>query len=252
MADADSGGVVAALVALGFSLNESRAYHALLQESPATGYEVGVRRMIPRSAVYGVLRRLVSVGAARSIAGYARALRPRASGGGPHAPAQALRRLGELARGSGPADRHDAADPRRLQREGLPARARGGGAPDPRARSSGSSSAAGRARSRTSPPSFGAPRSGRSTSSSSRTRSSRSSPARSSVRARGEGARGVLEAPPRRRRRRPAHAHRRDRDAAARTTPSSARRTRSPRSRRAKSRSTSRSSRSARSATSRA
>jgi sugar-specific transcriptional regulator TrmB len=69
MADADSSGVVAALVALGFSLNESRAYHALLQESPATGYEVGVRASIPRSAVYGVLRRLVSVGAARSIAG---------------------------------------------------------------------------------------------------------------------------------------------------------------------------------------
>ena len=35
--------VVPALVALGFSLNESRAYAALLQESPATGYEVGVR-----------------------------------------------------------------------------------------------------------------------------------------------------------------------------------------------------------------
>ena len=68
MADADSTGVVAALVALGFSLNESRAYHALLQESPATGYEVGVRASIPRSAVYGVLRRLVSAGAARSIA----------------------------------------------------------------------------------------------------------------------------------------------------------------------------------------
>jgi sugar-specific transcriptional regulator TrmB len=69
MADADASGVVAALVELGFSLNESRAYHALLQESPATGYEVGVRASIPRSAVYGVLRRLVSVGAARSIAG---------------------------------------------------------------------------------------------------------------------------------------------------------------------------------------
>src|SRR5579864_9182265 len=61
--------VVPALVALGFSLNESRAYSALLQESPATGYEVGVRAQIPRSAVYGVLRRLVGVGAARSIAG---------------------------------------------------------------------------------------------------------------------------------------------------------------------------------------
>jgi sugar-specific transcriptional regulator TrmB len=61
--------IVPALVALGFSLNESRAYAALLQESPATGYEVGVRAQIPRSAVYGVLRRLVKAGAARSIAG---------------------------------------------------------------------------------------------------------------------------------------------------------------------------------------
>jgi HTH-type transcriptional regulator, sugar sensing transcriptional regulator len=61
--------VVQALVALGFSLNESRAYAALLVESPATGYEVGVRAQIPRSAVYGVLRRLVKAGAARSIAG---------------------------------------------------------------------------------------------------------------------------------------------------------------------------------------
>ena len=61
--------IVPALVAVGFSLNESRAYAALLLESPATGYEVGVRAQIPRSAVYGVLRRLVKSGAARSIAG---------------------------------------------------------------------------------------------------------------------------------------------------------------------------------------
>ncbi|MBX3229779.1 MAG: TrmB family transcriptional regulator [Labilithrix sp.] len=61
--------IVSALVAVGFSLNESRAYAALLVESPATGYEVGVRAQIPRSAVYGVLRRLVKAGAARSIAG---------------------------------------------------------------------------------------------------------------------------------------------------------------------------------------
>jgi len=61
--------VVASLGHLGFSLNESRAYAALLRQSPATGYEVGVRAQIPRSAVYGVLRRLVAAGAARSIAG---------------------------------------------------------------------------------------------------------------------------------------------------------------------------------------
>jgi len=66
MAESD---VVSALVELGFSLNESRAYNALLKESPATGYEVGVRAQIPRSAVYGVLRRLVNAGAARAIAG---------------------------------------------------------------------------------------------------------------------------------------------------------------------------------------
>jgi sugar-specific transcriptional regulator TrmB len=61
--------VLEALEAVGFSLNESRAYAALLTESPATGYEVGVRAQVPRSAVYGSLRRLVKVGAARSIAG---------------------------------------------------------------------------------------------------------------------------------------------------------------------------------------
>ncbi len=61
--------VVEALVALGFSLNEGRAYAALLRHGPQTGYEVGQRAQVPRSAVYGALRRLVAEGAARSIAG---------------------------------------------------------------------------------------------------------------------------------------------------------------------------------------
>lgn len=61
--------VVTALEALGFSLNASRAYHALLRDSPATGYEVGARARIPRSAVYGVLRNLVAEGLARSVPG---------------------------------------------------------------------------------------------------------------------------------------------------------------------------------------
>jgi sugar-specific transcriptional regulator TrmB len=62
--------LVPSLVALGFSLNESRAYAALLTiDSPSTGYEVGVHAQIPRSAVYGVLRRLVKAGAVRAIAG---------------------------------------------------------------------------------------------------------------------------------------------------------------------------------------
>lgn len=66
MGEAD---LIAALTEHGFSLNESRAYTALLQSGPSTGYEVGQKAQIPRSAVYGALRRLVSAGAARSIAG---------------------------------------------------------------------------------------------------------------------------------------------------------------------------------------
>lgn len=61
--------VVQALVTLGFNLNEGRAYSALVQFGASTGYEVSQRTEIPRSAVYGALRRLVTAGAARSIPG---------------------------------------------------------------------------------------------------------------------------------------------------------------------------------------
>lgn len=57
------------LEALGFTLNEARAYAALVQRGASTGYEVGQHAGIPRSAVYGVLRKLVQTGAARSMAG---------------------------------------------------------------------------------------------------------------------------------------------------------------------------------------
>jgi sugar-specific transcriptional regulator TrmB len=57
------------LESLGFTLNEARAYAALLQRGASTGYEVGQHAGIPRSAVYGVLRRLVQTGAARSVTG---------------------------------------------------------------------------------------------------------------------------------------------------------------------------------------
>ena len=67
MGEAD---LIRALTEHGFSLNESRAYAALLQSGPSTGYEVGQKAQIPRSAVYGALRRLVAAGAARSIAGH--------------------------------------------------------------------------------------------------------------------------------------------------------------------------------------
>ncbi len=56
------------LESLGFTLNEARAYAALLQRGASTGYEVGQHAGIPRSAVYGVLRKLVQTGAARSVA----------------------------------------------------------------------------------------------------------------------------------------------------------------------------------------
>lgn len=67
MGEAD---LIQALTEHGFSLNESRAYTALLSSGPSTGYEVGQKAQIPRSAVYGALRRLVATGAARSIAGH--------------------------------------------------------------------------------------------------------------------------------------------------------------------------------------
>ena len=66
MGEAD---LISALTQHGFSLNESRAYAALLTSGPSTGYEVGQKAQIPRSAVYGALRRLVAAGAARSIPG---------------------------------------------------------------------------------------------------------------------------------------------------------------------------------------
>ncbi len=61
--------LVQTLVSLGFSLNEGRAYAALLRLGPVTGYEVSQQTEVPRSAVYSALRRLVAEGAARSIPG---------------------------------------------------------------------------------------------------------------------------------------------------------------------------------------
>ncbi len=61
-------GLLPPLESLGFTLNEARAYAALLQRGASTGYEVGQHAGIPRSAVYGVLRKLVQTGAARSMA----------------------------------------------------------------------------------------------------------------------------------------------------------------------------------------
>jgi len=61
--------IVDALCNLGFNLNDARAYHALLRHGASTGYEVGQRAAIPRSAVYTALRKLVEEGAARAVRG---------------------------------------------------------------------------------------------------------------------------------------------------------------------------------------
>ncbi len=61
--------LVRALEALGMNLNEARAYGALLARGASTGYEVAQHSGIPRSAVYTVLRKLVTEGAARRSPG---------------------------------------------------------------------------------------------------------------------------------------------------------------------------------------
>lgn len=56
--------LVARLTRLGFGEWEAKAYLALLQRSPVTGYQVSKESGVPRSMVYEVLGKLVSRGAA--------------------------------------------------------------------------------------------------------------------------------------------------------------------------------------------
>jgi len=59
--------LIAQLVALGLTRNEAIAYLCLLEADEPdglTGYEVAARSGVPRSAVYGVLRKLEAAGAA--------------------------------------------------------------------------------------------------------------------------------------------------------------------------------------------
>lgn len=51
-----------ALKSFGFTSNEAKAYLSLLQNNPATGYEVSGKSGIPRSAIYEILKRLESTG----------------------------------------------------------------------------------------------------------------------------------------------------------------------------------------------
>lgn len=52
---------------LGFSQYESKAYVALLQNSPVTGYELSKRSGVPRSMVYEVINKLVDRGAIYTV-----------------------------------------------------------------------------------------------------------------------------------------------------------------------------------------
>lgn len=56
-----------ALMAIGFGSNEARAYCALLDKSPANGYQIAQKSGIPRAKVYECLQRLVARGAAVQV-----------------------------------------------------------------------------------------------------------------------------------------------------------------------------------------
>lgn len=59
--------VVTALKELGLTATEGKAYVALLKGHPATGYELAARSQVPRSAIYGVLKKLEAVGLINAI-----------------------------------------------------------------------------------------------------------------------------------------------------------------------------------------
>jgi HTH-type transcriptional regulator, sugar sensing transcriptional regulator len=56
-----------ALMALGFGNYEARAYCALLEKSPANGYQIAQQSGIPRAKIYECLQRLVNRGAAIQV-----------------------------------------------------------------------------------------------------------------------------------------------------------------------------------------
>ena len=55
--------IIAEIQKLGFSQYESKAYIALLQQSPVTGYELSKRCGVPRSMIYEVINKLSERGA---------------------------------------------------------------------------------------------------------------------------------------------------------------------------------------------
>jgi sugar-specific transcriptional regulator TrmB len=63
MSSSLSDDLLAALVRLGFTQYEARAYYALLQQSPLNGHEVGKLAQVPPSKIYETLQRLETKGA---------------------------------------------------------------------------------------------------------------------------------------------------------------------------------------------
>lgn len=59
--------VVAVMKRFGYTGTDARAYIALLRQNPATGYELAARGGVPRSAVYGVLKRLENAGIVNAL-----------------------------------------------------------------------------------------------------------------------------------------------------------------------------------------
>lgn len=55
------------MTSLGFTLYEAKAYICLLQNFPATRYEISKKSGVPRSAIYDVIQRLENFGAVNAI-----------------------------------------------------------------------------------------------------------------------------------------------------------------------------------------
>jgi len=77
------------LVRIGFSEYEAKAYVALLQESPVTGYQIAKTSGVPRSMIYEVLGKLIARGAAMTL---------RQEGGTKYAPIPAKEFLDQIQR----------------------------------------------------------------------------------------------------------------------------------------------------------
>jgi HTH-type transcriptional regulator, sugar sensing transcriptional regulator len=61
--------VVAVMKRFGYTGTDARTYIAVLRYHPATGYELAARGGVPRSAIYGVLKRLEQAGLVNAVRG---------------------------------------------------------------------------------------------------------------------------------------------------------------------------------------